>query len=134
MGFFSLPVIAELSRAWARRMHGGAAAHSASPAPLGGKAQLKEGKVHTQACELPIVHHCNLSCRSCTHVSPAVPKHSVDPAELARDLAVMARHYHVRVARIMGGEPLLHPRLVEILRIVRGCGMSDRIRIVTNGV
>src|SRR5437016_2453711 len=106
---------------------GGAAQTEAAPAVAG--PRMRDGKVFTDACELPIVRHCNLACRSCTHLSPVLPRHCTDPAEIARDLALLGRHYHVRTARVMGGEPLLHPKLIEILTLLRASGFADRIRV-----
>src|SRR5581483_4753474 len=37
-------------------------------------------------------------------------------------------------ARILGGEPLLHPRLLDIIRIVRRSHLSQEIHVVTNGL
>jgi hypothetical protein len=34
----------------------------------------------------------------------------------------------------MGGEPLLHPRLIEILTAARESSVADRVRLVTNGL
>ena len=38
-----------------------------------------------------------------------------------------------RVARLLGGEPLLHRDLLQIVRVVRDSGISEEIHIVTNG-
>src|SRR5437868_3286182 len=44
-------------------MRGGGAAPP-DPAPAIAGPRMRDGKVFTDACELPIVRHCNLSCRS----------------------------------------------------------------------
>src|SRR4051812_10270641 len=124
----SLTVLKERSRAWLEHMSGGQASPPPVPAPAAYGARLVDGKVFTEGLELPIVRHCNLSCRACTHLSPIVPRQCTDPAEIARDLATLSRHYHVRCARVMGGEPLLHPRLIELLTVIRASGIADRIR------
>jgi len=81
-----------------------------------------------------VVEHCNLSCRSCSHLSPVVAKRVVDPADVERDLSVLARHYRAKWVRLLGGEPLLHPDLLGVVDAVRRSGVAERIMLVTNGV
>ncbi len=85
-------------------------------------------------CEINVAHHCNLSCRGCSHLSPVWPKEFLHPAQLKSDLAKLAKVYRAERIRLLGGEPLLHPELVELIRVVRGSGVSRRIAVATNGV
>ena len=57
-----------------------------------------------------------------------------DPAVIADDLAELARVAHVDRYALLGGEPLLHPELVEIMRIAKQSGICDRVEIITNGI
>jgi hypothetical protein len=41
---------------------------------------------------------------------------------------------HTKCIRVSGGEPLLHPQLVEILKLIRSTGITDTIQLNTNGV
>jgi GTP 3',8-cyclase len=41
---------------------------------------------------------------------------------------------HAEVAVILGGEPLGHPRLVELMRFTKASGIADRVRVLTNGI
>src|SRR5439155_23586410 len=93
-----------------------------------------DGKVHADAIELPIVHQCNLTCRGCTHQSPALRHPPADVDQLARDLATLSGHLAVDHVRVLGGEPLLHPRLIDILKLIRNSRIAQRTRVVTNGV
>jgi GTP 3',8-cyclase len=93
-----------------------------------------EGRIHNSKCEINVAEHCNLSCRSCSHLSPVVPKAFVDPAEVLTDLTALARHYRVDVVRLLGGEPLLHPDLLAVIAAVRGSGVGERVCVVTNGL
>lgn len=83
--------------------------------------------------ELIVSDHCNISCRQCNHASPRVAKWNVDPAAAARDLARLARVLHARELRLIGGEPLLHPRLTEVVAAARASGISPYLKLVTNG-
>src|SRR5262249_51866452 len=44
------------------------------------------GRIRQGSCEINVVKHCNLSCRSCAHLSPIVAKEFVDPRKLFVDL------------------------------------------------
>lgn len=95
--------------------------------------RIERGKIFSEACEVSVVDHCNFSCRSCTHLSPVAHKHNVAPNKVEDDLSCLAQVYHADHVRLLGGEPLLHPRIVEVINAVRRSGISERIRIITNG-
>jgi hypothetical protein len=63
-----------------------------------------------------------------------LPKHFVDPGALCSDLTVLAKSYHVNVLKILGGEPLLHPDLLDILLAARASQVADGLEIWTNGL
>jgi organic radical activating enzyme len=93
-----------------------------------------DGKLVTRALEAHVVDHCNLTCAECCSLSPHLPHWLASPADLAADLAQAARLLAPRVFKLVGGEPLLHPELVELARIVRRSGIAPRISITTNGL
>lgn len=95
--------------------------------------KIKNGKIQTSLCELNVVHHCNLSCRSCSHLSDRMNKYFVDPDQVLRDFSILAKYCHPQHVRLCGGEPLLHPRLLDVIDAVRKSGISECIRVVTNG-
>ena len=41
------------------------------------------GTITNDACEINVVHHCNLSCRGCTHLSPLWHKQFIEEFEPA---------------------------------------------------
>lgn len=81
---------------------------------------------------------CQLRCVSCNHftsIQAARFKASMMPPEiLERDLAHFGRVAHVDRWAAIGGEPLLNPRLVEILQVARRSGVMDKIEVWTNGI
>lgn len=87
-----------------------------------------------RGCELNVAHHCNLACRSCSHLSPVFKKHLADPAVVARDFATLAKHYRPQFVKLLGGEPLLHPVLTEVIDAVRASDICDWIQVCTNGL
>ncbi|MGR0482545.1 MAG: SynChlorMet cassette radical SAM/SPASM protein ScmF [Candidatus Electronema sp. V4] len=79
---------------------------------------------------------CNLQCRHCwiapTYQAKAVNKcQSLDP-ELFHSIINQAKPLGLSGIKLTGGEPLLHPRLHELLEVVR----SERVQlsVETNGV
>jgi organic radical activating enzyme len=96
--------------------------------------RVKDGRVLNRSCVINIVEHCNLRCRSCQHLSPVLPKYAVDPDTLRRDLGTLAASYHVKVLKLLGGEPLLHPSIVDVIMATRASGVADVIEVWTNGL
>lgn len=83
--------------------------------------------------EIHIVDHCNLDCIGCSHESPLVPNWFESPNKLKRDLSLLWNWYQAPLIKLLGGEPLLHPKISEIISIVKMMTQS-RVRVVTNGI
>ena len=99
------------------------------------RISVRDGKVTSDGeMEVNAVHHCNLRCRSCVHLSPMMSPHFVDPERLSGDAQLLSESYRARTVKVLGGEPLLHPELVTILRGLRASGVADRILVCTNGL
>lgn len=85
--------------------------------------------------DLPITDRCNLSCASCSHFAPLakdapmIPKEDIDASLL---LLKEACPNEVGEIFILGGEPLLHPELTDIITIARRRFMNAAIYVVTN--
>ncbi len=86
--------------------------------------------------EYHIADHCNLNCKYCEHYAALVQEpfyHDFDKVE--KDLEQLHRYISdIKLIRIMGGEPLLHPELVKFAIATRELYPLARIRIVTNGI
>jgi len=99
-----------------------------------GRHQLKDshGRV-IRELRLSITDRCNFRCVYCMEPDvrflDAGALLSVD--ELVR-VARLCVALGVRKVRITGGEPTVHPRLVEIIRGVAGLGVAD-VALTTNG-
>jgi cyclic pyranopterin phosphate synthase len=72
---------------------------------------------------------CNLSCIYCHREGEVSPKDQLSVAELAEILRVAAK-FEIRSVKFTGGEPLLRPDLLEIIRSVPP-GMESSL--TTNG-
>lgn len=85
---------------------------------------------------LNILDHCNLRCKGCDHFAAIAEERFVSPDDIKKDLCRMSEILKGDVARIgvMGGEPLLHPQLKEILINTRLFFPGTIIHLVTNGI
>ncbi|MBS2030318.1 MAG: radical SAM protein [Deltaproteobacteria bacterium] len=95
--------------------------------------ELAHGRIQTWALEAHLVDHCNLRCAGCCPLSPHAPESFADPDGLARDLQLAATALAPRLLRLTGGEPTLHPKIVECLQAARASKVAPRIQVTTNG-
>lgn len=73
---------------------------------------------------------CNLSCIYCHREGEKSPKEQISSGEIAEILRVAAK-FEIRSVKFTGGEPLLRPDLLDIVRSVPS-GMESSI--TTNGI
>lgn len=83
-----------------------------------------------------LAYHCNLNCKGCAHFSPLSEPEFPDFEEAERDFARLGELFHGKCSLIslMGGEPLLNPRIEDYCRMVRKHFPNGGIEIVTNGI
>ena len=81
-----------------------------------------------------LVDHCNLNCMYCDHFSPLCPESYVNINNLKKDFKRMSSLVNIKHIGLMGGEPLLHPELVSILKMARRTLKKTRLTIYTNGI
>lgn len=82
-----------------------------------------------------MVDHCNLNCKGCDHLSPIADKWFADPNDYARDLQQLRKLFSgIHRICLLGGEPLLHPKIVRFLFSTRSCFPKADIEIMTNGI
>lgn len=86
--------------------------------------------------EIGIVEYCNLNCKGCSHFSPLAHKSDfIEVEEYETDIKRMSSLVPIIYKiRILGGEPLLHPNLNEIINITRQYYPFTEIHVVTNGL
>jgi len=80
-------------------------------------------------CVLEINQQCNLACRACYREKTGGSK---SVAEVMADLDTIERNQQVQTVSVAGGEPTLHPDLVEIVAELHRRGHS--VSLVTNGL
>ncbi len=91
------------------------------------KRRLKRGEVVPPFLYVSIINSCNLRCQGCW-VDVAAKQQTIDAAAMHR-LIEEAKGYGNRFFGIVGGEPFMHPNLLEILREHPEC----YFQVFTNG-
>lgn len=81
---------------------------------------------------------CQLRCASCNHFvamqTDRFKSSMIPPDVLERDLLHFSRVCHVDGYAMIGGEPTLHPALVDLLKVARSSGVTDCLEVWTNGI
>jgi len=93
-----------------------------------------EGRVEVEAFEVHVAEHCNLRCANCCNMSPLVADKILSLQALDAILSRVATAVRADVLKIMGGEPLLHPQIATVVRMLRASGIGKRVRLFTNGL
>lgn len=86
--------------------------------------------------EVNLADHCNLNCRCCDHFAPIADKYCLPIEEFEKDMERLANLMdgHIGIFKIQGGEPTLHPRLIDFMRITREKFPKSTIFFFTNGI
>lgn len=83
--------------------------------------------------EMQLCDRCNLNCAYCSHFAP-VAKPYIIPMETLAAECQRLKHLNLHEISLLGGEPLMHPRLAEAIRLVRSILPDTKITITTNGL
>lgn len=83
-----------------------------------------------------IVDHCNLNCMGCSHFSPLADQWFEDFDTFKKDFNKLydITNGDVKVIRLMGGEPLLHPEFDKFVAFTCTLFNKSQVQIVTNGI
>lgn len=86
--------------------------------------------------EVALAEHCNLCCAGCDHFSAIAEPEFADIEEFKRDFARLSKLFNGQAQEIhlLGGEPLLHPDIVQFIQTARICFPDAVIYITTNGI
>lgn len=98
---------------------------------------LKRKVKKLDSIEYDIVSHCNLNCKGCTHFAPIAKKWFVKIEDFKKDIERTSKlipEKNLGCFYILGGEPLLHPQIIEIIEIARRSYYHIPIKIITNGL
>lgn len=93
------------------------------------------GKPIMPYLECNVIDGCNLNCKGCSHFSSLYSIEDRVSVECYRkDIMRVSEMFCLVQLRILGGEPLLHPELPEIINITREYLPNTSIAVVTNGM
>lgn len=86
--------------------------------------------------EFHLVDHCNLNCAGCSHFAPLVTGEVFsDFSNFKRDLSRLSQIFtDVYEIRLMGGEPLLQPDIVNYIEFSRQTFPKSKVSVSTNGI
>jgi cyclic pyranopterin phosphate synthase len=80
-------------------------------------------RARTEKITIAITAHCNLRCQGCKYGRDFMPGAQL-PLETVRQLLIDAAAAKVPAVRLYGGEPLLHPDVVEMVQIANDLGVG----------
>lgn len=83
--------------------------------------------------DINCVTMCNNRCIACSHASPFTAPYYMEISTLERDLAAIKPFIHFNNIQLVGGEPLLHPEIVRLIKYAKYSGVSDSVVVITNG-
>jgi molybdenum cofactor biosynthesis enzyme MoaA len=101
------------------------------------KQAVERQKIKTKlGFEVSVCDHCNLNCVCCEHFSPIADETYLDIEKYEKDCRHLSELVNGEISwlHLMGGEPLLHPRLNEIITISRKHFRRGHIELVSNGI
>lgn len=76
---------------------------------------------------------CQNRCVGCNHFIPLQKPWFIDADDLRRDMNAAANIVHFERYNLVGGEPTLHPEIIDLFKIVRDSGIADSLEVTTNG-
>lgn len=83
--------------------------------------------------EIHVCDQCNLNCRGCSHYCNLVQEDRfVDINNFEKDIKEVAKKLNFSEIKLLGGEPLLHPNLIEFFRLTREAFPKIKIILTTN--
>lgn len=98
------------------------------------KEILDQLKTRQVKLEVLLAAHCNLKCRYCARFSCIADKEFYEFDQIVNDIRTLKKNkLNVTCLSLSGGEPLLHPRIIEICRTIRLLFHKIAITIFTNG-
>ncbi|MDR0785636.1 MAG: radical SAM protein [Treponema sp.] len=85
--------------------------------------------------EVHLTEHCNLACKGCSHFSPIAEKEYLNISGFEMDCERLSRlsDRQIHGVALLGGEPLLHPQIVDVIKIIGKLFDYEFINILTNG-
>ncbi|NHZ86075.1 MAG: radical SAM protein [Planctomycetia bacterium] len=90
--------------------------------------------ININGLEINISEQCNLRCKGCDHGMDVITPQNIPLPNLLQDVQKASQYFHTKTLRIIGGEPLLHPELSQIIQDFQNTHIADSIELWTNGL
>ena len=90
-------------------------------------------RIDCHSLELHLAHACNLVCDNCSHFSNYRVGGLVPYADIEAWYQLWAPRIRPELFSLLGGEPLLHPKLLPIIRLTRDYWPDSELQLVSNG-
>lgn len=94
----------------------------------------KGGKLMKNVIHFYITDHCSTSCPFCGMTSGPLNNRFIDVKKISQILDLTVSSSCANVVRMIGGEPLVHPKFEELLKIFVMDTRIDEVEIITNGI
>ena len=106
-----------------------------NPLVLRFKRDVLRQNPHLYRLVVHLTDHCNLNCKGCTHFSNIAKPAFADPEQFDEEFRRLSEIFSgITEIYLLGGEPLLHPRVNEFMEIARHYFPASRINLMSNGV
>ncbi|MDO4585586.1 MAG: radical SAM protein [Planctomycetia bacterium] len=92
-----------------------------------------KNRVKIRKMEIYVANGCNLNCLFCSHLNP-FRKGTIPKDALISAMETWCRKVTPKKLGLLGGEPLLHPNLQEIIAAARRCWPESEIVLTSNGL
>lgn len=100
--------------------------------------EIRDIKPEIEYLEVHASEVCNLNCRGCGHFANIADKEKTPFLEVGsfrKDMLQLKTYFQsIKVFSLMGGEPLLAPKLDQYVVIIRENFPKTKIQILTNGL
>ena len=93
---------------------------------------MKHG-FHLHRLDIMIAYSCNIACAGCISISDRKRDGVASLEDISAWCTKWQEYLDPEVITIFGGEPCLHPKLVEVCETVRSAWSNSVIRLITNG-
>lgn len=91
-------------------------------------------RINVIAVTWNMTDHCNLTCANCNHASPLLDRKFLDLDQFEKDLGALQGVLHAEEIKLLGGEPMLHPKVSDAIKLAKESNIADKVRIISNGV
>jgi len=95
---------------------------------------MSRNRLWRPAIEFNLTEHCNLRCTHCDQASSLLPTKFADLGSFTRDIEVLSTALEAGELKFGGGEVLLHPQLLDFLKVAKEVQIANRVVLLTNGV